>query len=89
MVFSRQNDHRLIKKDTWESYESRWDLYLSLDVLLLEFIYRTTCDKIFNLSGFGVKDCLAYSYLGWELMMSMGQDKFFHTYTYIRTLDTF
>ena len=58
-----------------------WDLFLRSDVLFLAFIYRRYSDKFSDISEFGLKDFLTTSSLGWELLMSLGQDEPVYTYT--------
>ena len=52
---------------------------MRLDVLSLAFIHRRYTDKIYDLSRFGMRDCLATSSQGWKLRLSLGQYELVYT----------
>ena len=56
-----------------------WEPFLRLDVLSLAFMYRRYSDELYDITEFDMKDCLTISSLGWELMMSVGQDEPIYT----------
>ena len=62
-----------------------WDPYLRLYFVTIAFIYREHPAKIYDISGFAMKDSLAVCSLGWRLMTSHGQDEPIHTYSYSHT----
>ena len=82
MFPKHKTHHSLNEKDTWESYESKWDPYLRLDVLSLAFKYRRFSDKIYVLADFSMKGFSTNSSLVWKLKMSLGQDEPIGTYSH-------
>ena len=57
-------------------------LFLRLDVLSLAFIYRRFSYETYDISEFGIKDCLTTTCLGWKNFTFSSQDEAIYTYSY-------
>ena len=66
-----ERDHEEIYEDTCEDLKDEWVPHLNYDVLSLSLLYAWYTMKKVKLTGFGMKDCLTLSSVGWHFLNSL------------------
>ena len=68
-------EHLVSEKNNFADLGHVWEPYLKLDVLSLAVIYARHSEKMHNMSGFGIKDCLTEASLGWKCFGTYNKDR--------------
>ena len=85
-LLKRKVEHSVYNKSNFVDLRHIWEPYLKLDVLCLASLYARHSMEMQNMSGFGIKDCLAEASLGWKCFGTNHKDRKFYTFNdkYVR-----
>ena len=75
-------EHSVINQNNFAELKHFWEPYLKLDVLCLASIYARHSIEMQKMSGFGIKDCLTETSLGWKCFGTYNKDREFYTFNY-------
>ena len=73
-------EHSVNNKSNFADLRLFWEPYFKLDVLCLAFINARHSLEMKKMNGFGIKDCLTESNLGWKCLGTTNKDREFHTF---------
>ena len=78
-LLKREKEHSVIVKRNFAELKHIWEPYLKLDALCLAFIYARHSMEMQKMIGFGIKDCLTETSLGWKCFGTDNKDREFYT----------
>ena len=79
-------EHSVFNKNNFAKLIHIWEPYLLSDVLCLAFIYARHSMEMQKMSGFGIKDCLTETSLGWICFGKYNRNRELYTFNdkYVR-----